>query len=557
MKKLLILITLLFLVSCETADTNKPLNCVVGYEEVEGVCEKIADPDPEPNPNPNTNSDDITDYTGFIPEEDATTDRNLVTTDCAHLDNLGDWQPVWCDEFNYTGLPDSSKWGYDVGGHGWGNGEEQYYTSEDEDNAYVDNGYLSITAIRESFNDNAYTSARLITKNTGDWQYGKIEVSAKLPEGRGTWPAIWMLPTDWEYGGWPDSGEIDIMEYVGYDPDNFHGTIHTKAFYHSIGTQIGFSKFLPTIEEEFHVYEIIWEPAYIAWYIDGVRYAKIEFDPEDIVDIENYKAWPFDKDFHLILNIAVGGGWGGAQGVDTTIWPQSMLVDYVRVYQKDYVTGDTENPSDVTELQEYSADQNSLYIGWNKSTDDKLVKEYEVYLDDILIEKTSLHSFYFQNLLPTTDYKVGVVAVDFAGNKSVVTEATFSTNEGPTINERIEAEDYTTMSGIQTEPTSDIDGNLNVGWTEAGDYMEYVLKVTEAGTYTVDFRVAGEGSGEFHFVKNGTILDTINTTPTGGWQNWITITSDSFNLTEGTYTFKVDIQSGGFNLNYFEFKKVD
>ncbi|MBN1926312.1 MAG: glycoside hydrolase family 16 protein, partial [Prolixibacteraceae bacterium] len=127
---------------------------------------------------------------------------------------------VWSDEFDYAGLPDSLKWSYDTVGNawGWGNNELQYYTSARHENAIVSNGTLKITAIKEPYNKFAYTSARLITKGKGDWLYGRFEISAKLPDGRGLWPAIWMLPTDWEYGGWPESGEIDIMENVGYDP---------------------------------------------------------------------------------------------------------------------------------------------------------------------------------------------------------------------------------------------------------------------------------------------------------------------------------------------------
>ena len=130
---------------------------------------------------------------------------------------------VWSDEFNYTGIPDSTKWGYDTGGHGWGNNEKQYYTQKNPENASVKNGVLSITAIKENFSGASYTSARLVSKNKGDWKYGRFEIRAKMPKGRGLWPAIWMLPTDWKYGDWPVSGEIDIMEHVGYLPDSVFG----------------------------------------------------------------------------------------------------------------------------------------------------------------------------------------------------------------------------------------------------------------------------------------------------------------------------------------------
>jgi len=234
---------------------------------------------------------------------------------------------VWSDEFDYIGLPDTTKWNYDVGGHGWGNQELQYYTYRRLDNARVEDGKLKIEAKKESYEGKEYTSARMVTKNLGDWLYGKVVVKAKLPKGRGTWPAIWMLPTDWEYGGWPSSGEIDIMEHVGYDEGVVHGTIHTEAYNHSLGTQKGNSVSVPDATSVFHEYSIEWTPSEIYWYVDGNKYftfSKIEND---------YKKWPFDERFHLLLNIAVGGSWGGIQGVDNNAFPTTMEVDFVRVYQ--------------------------------------------------------------------------------------------------------------------------------------------------------------------------------------------------------------------------------
>lgn len=233
---------------------------------------------------------------------------------------------VWSDEFDYSGLPAPEKWGYDVGGDGWGNNELQYYTENRTENARVENGHLIIQAHKENYGGNAYTSARLITKTKGDWKYGRIEVKAKLPGGRGGWPAIWMLPTDWVYGGWPASGEIDIMEYVGYDPGVVHGTVHTDAFNHSIGTQQGNSINIADAESNFHVYAIEWTENKIDFFVDGTKYFTF-------TNQGDWTKWPFDQRFHLILNIAVGGNWGGAQGVDDNIFPVQMEVDYVRVYQ--------------------------------------------------------------------------------------------------------------------------------------------------------------------------------------------------------------------------------
>lgn len=233
---------------------------------------------------------------------------------------------VWSDEFDYTGLPDSEKWSYDTGGHGWGNNESQYYTEDRTQNARVENGKLIIEAHKEDYNGSDYTSARLVSRGKGDWRYGRIEVKAKLPGGRGSWPAIWMLPTDWVYGGWPASGEIDIMEYVGYDPGVVHGTVHTQAYNHSIGTQVGESINVPDAETAFHVYALEWSETQIKLYVDETHY--FTFNSSD-----DWTQWPFDKRFHLLLNIAIGGNWGGAQGIDDTIFPIRMEVDYVRVYQ--------------------------------------------------------------------------------------------------------------------------------------------------------------------------------------------------------------------------------
>lgn len=245
---------------------------------------------------------------------------------------LAKWELVWSDEFNYSGLPDPKKWGYDVGGHGWGNKELQYYTERRKENARVENGHLIIEARRDEWEGHEYTSARLVSKGKGDWTYGRFEVSAKLPSGRGTWPAIWMLPSHKEYGGWPDGGEIDIMEHVGFDPDVVHASVHTKSYHHSIGTQRTAKLNVPTARTGFNVYAVEWTPEEIRGFINKQHF--FTFKNERLTNPSaDYKRWPFDKPFHLLLNMAVGGTWGGAQGVDQTIWPQRMEVDYVRVYR--------------------------------------------------------------------------------------------------------------------------------------------------------------------------------------------------------------------------------
>lgn len=238
------------------------------------------------------------------------------------------YQLVWNDEFDYSGLPDESKWSYDVGGHGWGNSEAQYYTRSRLTNSEVKNGFLHITAIREDFEGKKYTSARLVTKTKGDWLYGKIEVRAKLPEGTGMWPAIWMLPTNGAYGGWPASGEIDIMENLGYLPYFIAATVQTKTYNHLQETHKQNAIAILDCYSAFHNYILEWEKHEIRIYVDSKLY--FTFKNEET----GFQVWPFDQPFHLLLNVAVGGTFGGALGIDDRIFPQSMVVDYVRVYQK-------------------------------------------------------------------------------------------------------------------------------------------------------------------------------------------------------------------------------
>lgn len=235
--------------------------------------------------------------------------------------------PIWSDEFEYSGAPDPEKWSYDMGDGcprvcGWGNNEKQIYTA-DRENVRVENGTLIIEAHKE---DDAYSSARLVTKNKGDWNTGVIKVRAKLPQALGTWPAIWMLPT-LEKSQWPKDGEIDIMEHVGFNHGMVYGTIHTEKFNHTKGTQKIDSIKVSEVSDSFHEYTLEWTDEEMIWKVDDTVYNRIKRNGED------YGGWPFDNPFHLILNVAVGGNWGGKHGIDSAAFPQQMVVDYVRVYQ--------------------------------------------------------------------------------------------------------------------------------------------------------------------------------------------------------------------------------
>lgn len=255
---------------------------------------------------------------------------------CNFPASLEDYQLVWSDEFDGSEV-DASKWTYEIGDGcdrgpdlcGWGNNELQYYTDR-EQNAFISDGKLVIQSIKESplyMGQYEYTSARMVTKNKGDWKYGRIDVRAKMPIGKGLWPAAWMLPTDNVYGIWPKSGEIDIMEYLGDKPSEVFGTIHYGHDFWRFNSQhIDLES--GTFADDFHVFTAIWTEDCILFQMDG----------KDI-GVPNTRStvlpttWPFDQDFHMILNVAVGGNLPGNPD-GSTQFPQTMEVDYVRVYQE-------------------------------------------------------------------------------------------------------------------------------------------------------------------------------------------------------------------------------
>ena len=235
-------------------------------------------------------------------------------------------EPVWADEFNVDGKPDPTKWTYEVGNgnSGWGNNEKQYYTKGD--NANISGGILTIEARKEDKSGFSYTSTRMITRNFASWTYGRFVGRIKIPAGKGTWPAFWLLPTDNAYGNWPKSGEIDIMEHVGYEPNKVHTSVHTETNNGQFGNTKTSSLVIPTAISDFHIYKVDWTPYAIRGYVDDVKIF------EYVNSNTGFASWPFNKKFFMILNVAVGGNWGGAEGIDDGIFPAKMEVDYVRVF---------------------------------------------------------------------------------------------------------------------------------------------------------------------------------------------------------------------------------
>lgn len=266
----------------------------------------------------------------------------LVLLSAATL-RADDWKLVWSDEFDKPGTPDARKWDYETGFIR--NNEAQFYTKARKENARVENGTLVIEARKERWKNPdydatadrnrrrgrefaEYTSASLITQGKAAWKHGRVEVKAKLPSGRGTWPAIWMLGTNIRGVGWPACGEIDIMEFVGFEPGVIHANIHTAKYNHAKNTGKGDKIKLADASEAFHVYSVEWDGQRMDFAVDGKTYFTYRNEGS------GEAAWPYDREQYLILNLAIGGAWGGQKGIDDAIFPQKFVIDYVRVYQK-------------------------------------------------------------------------------------------------------------------------------------------------------------------------------------------------------------------------------
>lgn len=406
---------------------------------------------------------------------------------------LEGFELVWADEFDYEGAPDPEKWTHELGGGGWGNAEVQIYT-DSLNNARVEGGRLIIEAHQTlGGRTPGYTSARLITREKDQWKYGRMEVRAKLPVTTGTWPAIWMLAADTLHSSslWPDNGEIDIMEHVGYEEDplfrelkgdpelpNLHGTVHTKNRNGRDNQGIGGSTYLPEATTAFHTYAINWFEDRIEWEIDGENF--FTFPRSSVVSTRNPPEdpspfWPFDQRFFMILNIAVGGTWGGhfnsnfypqspygPDGIDHEgEWPQRMEIEFVRVYSYPAQTEPT--------------------------------------------------------LVP------GII--------------------------RATAMDHD--NGILIETSTNEESPHNLSRIDAGDYAEFVIQANQSGRYRLSAALASPSSGKslsLEIPETSSMLSGITVPNTGGWQNWQTVDLGEMDLKQGENTLRLTTPTGGFNL---------
>jgi beta-glucanase (GH16 family) len=482
---------------------------------------------------------------------------------------------VWADEFDGAEV-DLTKWSFQLGDgdevglpSGWGNNELQFYQAE---NATVADGMLTITAREESINGFDYTSARMRSLGKGDWTYGRIEMRAKMPFGPGMWPAFWMLPSDSLYGGWAGSGEIDIVELIGNNPERVLGTIHYGApwpftFYSSE------NYYLPagTFNDDFHLFAIEWELGEIRWYVDDILYS-------------TRNSWfstggpfpaPFNADFHLLLNLAVGGNLPGPPNVWTS-FPQEFVIDHVRVFQSPPIVsiatptaGDALFPGDDLTITAQTLDTVSIqrvqFLQDKALLGEDLTPPYELTIPGVAAGCYRLRARAWDETgTPTTSAPVdlvvgegcpqapyllapvilpGVIEVenyDLGGQDVSYNDLDSSNNGGA----------YRPMDGVDLEGTADLDGGFNLGWTMPGEWLEYAVDV-EAGTYDLELRVASLTlGGTMHLELNGVdVTGPISFPATGGWQDWNSATVEGVTLHPGRQTMRVVIDSGAFNLN--------
>jgi beta-glucanase (GH16 family) len=502
------------------------------------------------------------------------------------------YQLVWSDEFNYSGLPDASKWSFEDWAPKHVNNELQRYVPNRLENCRAENGSLIIEARRDWYNGSEYSSARIHSANKGYWTYGRMEARMRLPGGYGTWPAFWMMPNDWTKYGinpetnsyWPNCGEIDIMEYVGYDKGKVHGSVHSSKYYFKKGNQRTGTTTVADAETAFHVYAIEWSASKIDFFVDNTKYYTV------LNDGTGWESYPFNYDFHIIFNLAVGGDWGGAMGVDPNIWPRRLEIDYVRVYKQAAcpvtslpATIQAENYCSMNgvQLENTSDAGGGQNVGWidandwmtyrvNVPTAGSYKVSYRVASQSgggsIRFEKAGGSPVYGTIGVPATggwqtwqtishnvnlsageqEVAIAVAAGGFNINWISITPNTtsFSTT--------IQAESYSAMSGIQTENCSE--GGLDVGWIDANDWLAYnSVTIPTAGTYRVLYRVASPNSSKTLRLEKdagATQLGTVTIPNTGGWQNWATV-AHNVTLPAGTYTLGIATATGGFNINYF------
>jgi beta-glucanase (GH16 family) len=449
------------------------------------------------------------------------------------------YQLVWADEFT-SGI--SSDWVFETGNGsgGWGNNELEYYRRE---NATVQNGQLVITAKKESYGGFNYTSVRMKTQGKKSWKYGKIEARIAMPAFQGVWPAFWMLGDNISTVTWPACGEIDIMEHVNTENKSY-GTIHWRD---NNGNYANYGGNTSVSVTGFHVYTIEWDASAIKWFIDGTK-----FHEANIANSINGTD-EFHNNFFILLNMAIGGNWPGST-VDNNAFPASMYVDYVRVYQLSSTCAAT------TIIPYVQVNGGS----WTNTASVTITSGAAVKFGP---QPASGGSWSWSGLASGTSREVtiyptssGTATATYTNSCGTKSTQVFTITVSSAVNPiTIQAENYSSMYGVQIEGTTDTGGGSNVGYIENGDWMAYNnIKIPNSGTYKVEYRVASlQGGGRLSLDLNSgsTVLGYLDIPATGGWQTWTTI-SHNVVINAGTYNFGIYAQSGGWNINWFRITYV-
>lgn len=481
------------------------------------------------------------------------------------------YKPVWSDEFDGTSI-DLTKWGFDTGGGGWGNNELENYTNRPA-NAYIQNGCLVIKAIKESYGGMNYTSARLKTQGKFSFKYGKIEASMRLPYGKGIWPAFWMLGDNITTVSWPKCGELDIMEMVGggsAGDRTTYGTAHWDANGHK---SYGLNYALPSgkFSDNFHVFSMIWDQQKITWQIDGKQFCAIDITPAELSAFQN--------NFFIILNLAVGGNWPGSPDV-TTIFPQTMEVDYVRVYKMGDLIPDV-TVSSPENFSSFPANSN-IKLAVNANVVSGVITNVEFYQDAMKIGETAIapYEMNWKNVAPG-NYKIKAKAYSTQGYSTLSETVNVIVGSGFTtapyggtparIPGIIETENFDMgasgkayfdsdelnsgsvyrTSGVDIEACSDTGSGYNIGWIADNEWLLYTVNVKQDGTYQFIARTAATvATGKFQIEIDGVDVTGVLSAPnTGGTQKWVSVASGNVTLKAGTHTMKFFAKTGGFNLN--------
>jgi beta-glucanase (GH16 family) len=460
------------------------------------------------------------------------------------FDGNPDWTVIYSDDFETDGLPDSTKWTVDARPKGWINNEEQIYTDTTRDNVRVRNGNLVITGKKDypTGDPNApWSSARVISQGKMDFLYGKVEMRAKLPRARGSWPAFWLMPTASAYGVWPKSGEVDILEHVGNTFGKAMCAVHTENKNWTNGGNLGGNRIMPDLDTVYHVYGVEWSPDSLRFTHDGIAFYTY-VNPQT-----NWKDWPFDKPFYMILNIAIGGGMGG--NIVDADWPDSMLVDYVRISQKGLGTPVLDSitiaPANILVLPGKTQQFTTTIRDQNGHVMNGITPVWSITGSGNTISASGLATINSSGIVTAT-------ATHDTVTISSTTSVTVRATDYKPVPARIEAEDYDNFNASRSETTADTSGGLNMGYITNQTWFEYDINVPDSGAYRIRCRVAVNTLSGLIVETDTTELTRIQLPASGGWQTWITVTSAPVVFGPGQKTIRLKSTSSGWNFNWLE-----